>query len=192
MDFSSLSKIFKSKIILLVIVIILDCLLYVDSFYNYIIQYPYIGRVYDIIKVILWTSINKYLGVAYVFILVFFLMPKSNNFIENFETKQDTEKDDEKNEKDEEAKINVVVEKKDTSALNISQPESSDENVVVSETTETQNSATEGFDLQSTENAIKRGKQSNSIPVDQLIAQSTNEIISPYDQGKFSENFTII
>ena len=48
----------------------------------------------------------------------------------------------------------------------------------------------EGFDLQSAEDTIKRGKQSNSIPVDQLVEQSTNDLINPYEESKFSESFT--
>jgi len=45
----------------------------------------------------------------------------------------------------------------------------------------------EGFDLQTTENNIKRGKQSNSIPVNQYYNQSID--VSPYEGSKFSNLF---
>ena len=181
MVFSSLSKKFNWKIILLVIVTILNLLIYSNSFYNYIMQHPYLGRVYDIILLILWTCINKYLGIFYVLFLVFFLMPKSNSFIENFETSKDSEKDSKKkSENDEVAKINVVVDKKDSSDVSMDNTKSSSQI----------NKAIEGFDLQSAEDTIKRGKQSNSIPIDKLVAQSTNEIVDPYEKGEFSESFT--
>ena len=51
-------------------------------------------------------------------------------------------------------------------------------------------SAIEGFDLQSTENNIKRGKQSNSIPVNQYYKQSIE--VSPYEQPSFSNFFGLL
>jgi hypothetical protein len=48
----------------------------------------------------------------------------------------------------------------------------------------------EGFDLQTTENNIKRGKQSNSIPVNQFLMQSPN--VAPYESANFSENFGVL
>jgi cytoskeletal protein RodZ len=50
--------------------------------------------------------------------------------------------------------------------------------------------AIEGFDLQSTENNIKRGKQSNSIPVNSFSRQSTE--VAPYEGANFSEGFGVL
>jgi hypothetical protein len=50
--------------------------------------------------------------------------------------------------------------------------------------------AIEGFDLQSTENNIKRGKQSNSIPVNSFLMQSPS--VAPYESVNFSENFGVL
>jgi hypothetical protein len=47
--------------------------------------------------------------------------------------------------------------------------------------------AKEGFDLIGTENYIKRGKQSNTIPVNTHMKDSNN--ISPFE-GSFSDNFS--
>jgi hypothetical protein len=50
--------------------------------------------------------------------------------------------------------------------------------------------AIEGFDLQSTENNIKRGKQSNSIPVNQYNKQSIE--VAPYESASFSNFFGLL
>jgi hypothetical protein len=68
-------------------------------------------------------------------------------------------------------KIDVVTSSKDT--------KNEDDNV--------SSKAIEGFDLQSTENCIKRGKQSNSIPVNQYTKQSVE--VSPYETASFSNFF---
>ena len=49
-------------------------------------------------------------------------------------------------------------------------------------------SATEGFDILGIENNIKRGKQSNSIPVNNLMRDS--DFISPYEGSSFLGNFS--
>ena len=55
------------------------------------------------------------------------------------------------------------------------------------------NSSVEGFDLQATENSIKRGKQSNSIPVNPYLKQSVD--VAPYEgqihANSFNEGFSL-
>lgn len=55
------------------------------------------------------------------------------------------------------------------------------------------NEGIEGFDLQSTENNIKRGKQSNSIPVNPYLNTSVD--VAPYEgnvhANSFNEGFSI-
>jgi hypothetical protein len=48
--------------------------------------------------------------------------------------------------------------------------------------------AAEGFDILGIENNIKRGKQSNSIPVNNLMRDSDS--ISPYEGTSFLGNFS--
>ena len=54
-------------------------------------------------------------------------------------------------------------------------------------------SSVEGFDLQSTENNIKRGKQSNSIPVNPYLKRSVD--VAPYEgqinANSFNEGFSL-
>jgi len=75
------------------------------------------------------------------------------------------------------SKINVV-----TSSQNTTADTSSNTNVGI-----------EGFDLQSTENNIKRGKQSNSIAVNQYLNTSVD--VAPYEgnihANSFNEGFSI-
>jgi hypothetical protein len=52
----------------------------------------------------------------------------------------------------------------------------------------TTTTAAEGFDIIGTENNIKRGKQSNSIPVSDHMRESND--ISPYEGFSFTENFS--
>ena len=60
-------------------------------------------------------------------------------------------------------------------------------------TTKTKNNAIEGFDLQSTENTIKRGKQSNSIQVNPYLKTSVD--VAPYEghihANSFNEGFSL-
>jgi hypothetical protein len=203
MTLNNLIKRIGLKNFLLGISVVMTLVTLIPEFTNYFMQNTYLAKLYVITLSILWTCINKYLGIAFVLIFVY-LYNFMNNNIENFETSVDENTTKEKKEidKTEPAKINVVTsttEKIDsdnnidmgTNTLPSSQP-SSDEKPVNNKSTETKkNMAVEGFDLQSTENAIKRGKQSNSIPVDQLVSKSTDDNISPYEDSEFSEGFSI-
>jgi hypothetical protein len=77
------------------------------------------------------------------------------------------------------SKINVIA----SSSLN-----NSDNNATTKKT-----NSVEGFDLQSTENNIKRGKQSNSIPVNPSLKQSVD--VAPYEgqihANSFNEGFSL-
>jgi len=163
---------------LLGISIVMTLITLIPDFTNYLMQNTYLAKLYIIILSILWTCINKYLGVTFVLFIVFSQMILNGN-IENFDNNPSSNMvDNNENKKSknnsQEPKINVVTSSKDI--------ESAD--------TKTQNQAVEGFDISSAEDTIKRGKQSNSIPVDQLVSQSTNDILSPYERGQFSESYT--
>ena len=53
----------------------------------------------------------------------------------------------------------------------------------------TTNTAQEGFDIIGKERNLQRGRNSNSIPVNDFMKDSTN--VAPYDGSPFSESFTI-
>jgi hypothetical protein len=48
--------------------------------------------------------------------------------------------------------------------------------------------STEGFDIIGIENDIKKGKQSNSIPVSSFMKES--QFVSAYEANPFKENFS--
>ena len=50
-------------------------------------------------------------------------------------------------------------------------------------------SATEGFDLLGTENNMKRGKKSNSIPVNNSVRRSGN--VEPYSSSSFDNSYSM-
>lgn len=91
-------------------------------------------------------------------------------------------------------KINVVTSSssssKDTKNADGSGSSNSDSNSVSNSDSNVVTNAIEGFDLQSTENNIKRGKQSNSIPVNQYNKQSIE--VAPYETASFSNFFGLL
>jgi predicted membrane protein len=167
-----------------IILVILAILLTVNGSSILFMNTP-LGRLLLIVLLIFVTCMNKFLGLAFGFILVYLLMVNGNDdYIENFETENNEKEKEKTSDKSETAKINVVTKQSENqTTTNMEDP---------TKTSENNNIAMEGFDLQSAENTIKRGKESNSIPVDQLIDQSTNENVSPYEKPDFSESFTVI
>ncbi len=193
-------KFFNKKIIMRTILIIAIVFLFIDNNFNKLMS-SYLGKIYLIVLLILSTCENKYFGLLFVALIIYLRM--NSNDIENFET----ENKDEKNKKmlkSEDAKINVVTDISDSNEEinNITDKKDTNDTKDIKETNEmveetiksdsTKNQAVEGFDLQSTENSLKRGKQSNSIPVEQILENTTNETISPFEQNNFSENFSIL
>jgi Na+-transporting methylmalonyl-CoA/oxaloacetate decarboxylase gamma subunit len=198
MDFNNfIKKLGLNKDILMGLVLaILTSLVFVNNSLNSLMENGYLGRIFIIVLLVLWTCVNKYLGLAFVLILVYFLI-YGNNIMENFDNPESGEKIMDTKEEEDKNKINVVTKAsvesdKNTSGKPTETTETTEEIVETPKPQETVNMATEGFDLLSTENTIKRGKQSNSIPVDQLLKQASNDEISPYEDTEFSEGFSIL
>ena len=91
-------------------------------------------------------------------------------------------------------KIDVVTSSVTTSQdaknVSVNDTSNSDNNSDSMSETNVVTKAIEGFDLQSTENNIKRGKQSNSIPVNQYNKQSIE--VDPYESSSFSNFFGLL
>jgi len=87
-------------------------------------------------------------------------------------------------------KIDVVTSSKDSKNVPGNDTSKSDSNSDSNTDTNVVTKAIEGFDLQSTENNIKRGKQSNSIPVNQYNKQSIE--VAPYESASFSNFFGLL
>jgi hypothetical protein len=85
-------------------------------------------------------------------------------------------------------KIDVVTSSKDTKNVTGNDGGNDDSNTASNNNVVAK--SIEGFDLQSTENNIKRGKQSNSIPVNQYNKQSIE--VAPYENASFSNFFGLL
>jgi energy-coupling factor transporter transmembrane protein EcfT len=129
----------------------------------------YLGRIILLSILIFMTCINKFLGVLFVLMIFTLYNTYSDQymFVENF---------DNKNSKKvvETPKIHVVT---NNDLDKNKKSESKNKNI-----------AQEGFDLQSTEDTIKRSKQSNSITVEKRNNDSEN--VMPYED-KNTEGFSI-
>jgi hypothetical protein len=170
----------------------------------------YLGRAFLVIILLIASYLNKILGVACVFIIIIIFNNKNmSSYYEGFDAN-----DDKKDEKSKMVstttttgdnknkpittptpvpndKINVVTasatSSKDTKNVGTNDSSNSDGN---SDSNDVVTKAIEGFDLQSTENNIKRGKQSNSIPVNQYNKQSIE--VAPYESASFSNFFGLL
>ena len=163
----------------------------------------YLGRTFLITILLVASYLNKILGIACVFIIIIMFNINVVNY-EGFDT--NTEKSSDSDKKDETTTTNKITtpitthtptpkdaKKEPNDKINVVTTSSSSENSENSENSESiknTKSAIEGFDLQSTENNIKRGKQSNSIPVNQYYKQSIE--VAPYEQPNFSNLFGLL
>lgn len=169
----------------------------------------YLGRTFLITILLIASYLNKILGIACVFIIIIMFNINVVNY-EGFDT--NTEKSTDSDKKDETTTTNKITtpittptptptpkdakkdaKKEPNDKINVvttSSSSESSENNENSENIKNTTSAIEGFDLQSTENNIKRGKQSNSIPVNQYYKQSIE--VAPYEEPNFSNLFGLL
>jgi len=170
----------------------------------------YLGRII-LISILLFVSyLNKIVGTICVFIIVIMLSimkPTYEGFDDNKEDENNKTTEADKNKVKNELGKDVSSETTTTGGNNTTTPtqvsnetKTSSEDVTVSpdkkidvvttaSADENKNVVTtiEGFDLQSTENNIRRGRQSNSIPVNQYNKQAIE--VDPYEESSFSNFF---
>ena len=176
----------------------------------------YLGRAFLIIIILFASYLHKILGVVCVLIII--IMFNNNDFSSYYEGFEPNEKDGDGKKTDEKdpqpintSKPVATANTPTTSSGSISKPINTPTSVPDDKTTNNStdksidasvdkinvvtsssavNKSIEGFDLQSTENNIKRGKQSNSIPVDQYNKQSIE--VAPYESASFSNFFGLL
>jgi hypothetical protein len=173
----------------------------------------YLGRAFLIFVLLFASYLNKILGVVCVFIII--VMFNSNNifssYYEGFDSNNTSNGSDTKNaggmKKDNKNTEVTITDSISTTTtgnntpvtthtpvpddkINVvdSQPDSSKDSK--NNGGNSSNKAIEGFDLQSTENNIRRGKQSNSIPINQYNKQSIE--VAPYESANFSNFFGLL
>jgi cytoskeletal protein RodZ len=174
----------------------------------------YLGRAFLIIIILFASYLHKILGVVCVLIIIIMFNNNNNNifssYYEGFEGNTSDDKKDTKvtatNSVSETTttgdsknkpittptpvpndKIDVVTSSTDSSINAKNVAVNADDNSAANNNA---SKAIEGFDLQSTENNIKRGKQSNSIPVNQYNKQSIE--VAPYETASFSNFFGLL
>jgi len=179
----------------------------------------YLGRAFLIIIILFASYLHKILGVVCVLIIIIMFNNNDfSSYYEGFgpnEKDGDGKKNDGKDEKDPQPinppKPVATANTPTTSSGSISKPintptpvpddkttnnstdksiDASVDKINVVTSSSAVNKSIEGFDLQSTENNIKRGKQSNSIPVDQYNKQSIE--VAPYETASFSNFFGLL
>jgi hypothetical protein len=218
MAINTLSKNSISIIVALLLVIILS-----ETKLFLFFTETYLGRTILILVLLLASHINKILGIVCVFIIIIMFNSNIKIFnYEGFDTNSDNKptvtsnsNDKIQNIKNKMADAEAAPVAADTTTQNQTTTNSptmstpsvvpndymvpSKINVVHSSPNTTTGSSSnanegiEGFDLQSTENNIKRGKQSNSIPVNPYLNTSVD--VAPYEgnvhANSFNEGFSI-
>lgn len=208
-----------SKNSISIIVALLLVILLSESKLFFFFTETYLGRVFLILLILFASYLNKILGVVCVLILVIMF----NNYVdklgmEGFDNKADSDAtsntqnntlgqkvEDIKNKISEKINSNAnTTSSEPTSSTPADVPNESEVsipskiNVITSvkekkDSKNKANASVEGFDIQSTENNIKRGKQSNSIPVSPYLKAAVD--VAPYEgkihANSFHEGFSI-
>ena len=205
MDFKLVSKNNIGTVVLLLLVIAVSQ----ARAFNFLIDSA-LGRFFLIIFILCLSHCNKILGVVGVLFIV--IMFNVNMYSEGFETadgKTITKPTDTSVDSTEVDIIKVDATKVDTAKLkenakkqlsetktNLDTAKASVDaakanmNTTTDTTTDTSTTTTaaEGFDILGIENNIKRGKQSNSIPVNNFMRDADS--VSPYEGSSFLGSFS--
>jgi hypothetical protein len=195
MNLKLVSKNNIGAIILLILVVILSQ----SKTFNFLIE-TVLGRTLLVILILGLSYINKIFGIVAVLLIVIMFNNSDFLYLEGFDTnvsnntpKQSvmdmsgsivsTQNSIQNNKNTHDKQSNN---KKDNK-LNVSNIEEPKLNVVA--TSSTTSSTSEGFDIIGIENTMKRGKQSNSIPVNTFMRDS--KFVSAYEGSPFKENFSV-
>ena len=195
MDFKLISKNNVGTAVLLLLAIALSQ----SKAFNFLIDTA-LGRFFLIVFILCLSHCNKILGVVGVLFII--IMFNSNIYYEGFEdsssskpTSSSSSTDDSSNSTDassnstttmntDQIKEMIKQQISDASKNNTSSSSASSD----TSSTSKNSKAAEGFDILGIENNIKRGKQSNSIPVNSFMRDS--EFISPYEGTSFLGSFS--
>ena len=187
MDFKLVSKNNIGTVVLLLLIIALSQ----ARAFNFLIDSA-LGRIFLIVFILCLSHCNKILGVVGVLFIV--IMFNTNMYSEGFETSDGK----------------TITKPTDTTKTDSTQAHSTQSNTTQIEPTKlkenikkqlsdaktnldaskdtSSTTAAEGFDILGIENNIKRGKQSNSIPVNNFMHDSDS--ISPYEGSSFLGSFS--
>jgi hypothetical protein len=194
MDFKLVSKNNLGAATSLLLVILLSQ----SKFFNFLLDTA-LGRAILILFILFISYTNKIFGVVSVLFIIIMFNSSDIGYMEGFTAPSSKNSDDDssstKNTTTSSTKTN------DSTTTSTTTPTLTDdqkkqilsklqENIKDKDNSTTNNSssvAAEGFDIIGTENTIKRGKQSNSIPVNSFMKNSDD--IMPFG-GSFSDSYS--
>lgn len=194
MNFKLVSKENLGCVILLLLVVVLS----LSKIFNFTTE-THLGRLILISLVLVISYFNNILGVVAVLFIIIILSGNNMFYQEGFDTnmpntsKPEPSKDNKKdmsevqkgdNTVDISANQTIPMPPKDMPTLQTKKPSNDSSTVTSSIASST---ATEGFDIIGLENDIKKGKQSNSIPVNAFMKES--QFVSAYEANPFKESF---
>jgi len=190
MDFKLISKNNVGTAVLFLLVIALSQ----AKAFNFLIDTA-LGRFFLIICIMGLSYSHKIIGVVGVLFVI--IMFNSNMYYEGFGNKSksddDSSNDDSSNSNTQldEDQIKAMIKEQIAEAAKnkASSEKSSDDSSDDSSDKAKKFKASEGFDVLGMENSIKRGKQSNSIPVNNFMRDSDS--ISPYEGSSILGNFSL-
>jgi hypothetical protein len=192
MDFKLVSKNNLGAATSLILVILLSQ----SKFFNFLIDTA-LGRAILILFILFISYTNKILGVISVLFIIILFNSSDIGYMEGFTAPSSKNSNDS-------STTNTSTTTNDSTTTSSTTPTLTDEQkqqIISKLQEETKNSskdnsttttssssvASEGFDIIGTENTIKRGKQSNSIPVNSFMKNSDD--IMPFG-GSFSESYS--
>jgi hypothetical protein len=200
MDFKLVSKNNIGVVVALLLVILLSQ----ARFFNFLLDTA-LGRSVLVFLVLILAYVNKILGVVAVLFIIILFNQSDLGYLEGFTTTPSTPAAPNANQQariEERQKIrqNVKANLASKAAASSASTTTTPATTIPASTTTTPASTTtapaassltttgaEGFDIIGTENNIKRGKQSNKIPVSSHMRESMN--VSAFD-GSFSDSYT--
>ena len=191
MNFKLVNKNNSGGAILLLLIIALSQ----ARFFNFLIDTAF-GRLFLILFILCLSFCHKILGVVGVLFIIImfnnhfyyegFSNSKSNN--STTDTSTTTTNDASSNSVDASSNINISISKDQLKQM-IQKQISDASNNNTSNSSSNISKPSEGFDILGLENSMKRGKQSNSIPVNQL-SRNANDI-SPFEGSTFLGKFSL-
>ena len=187
MNFSIVSKQNMGVVIFLLLVIIISQAHLLDFLF-----YTSLGRGFFIFLLLIIGYLNKILGVFTVLLAILLINNRENNFQywEGFTATADTSSSSSDSiAKDVSTKVPSSKDSSNNIVLDTVKDTVISEKTVDSIKDPSGNIATEGFDILGTENNLKRGKKSNSIPVSNSIRKSEN--VDPYYTSSFDNSYSL-
>ena len=185
MNFKLISKNNVGVVSVLLLVILLSQ----SKIFNFLIDTA-LGRTLLIGFILFISYNNQILGIVSVLFMIIMFNNFNFGYMEGFTDasgnpvlEKKIEVEQQKIEKKKEILQNVKPDLRSTNESTTTEVES-----VETEPVESTSTAVEGFDIIGTENNIKRGKQSNNIPVNKFSNEP--DMVSPYEGFLLSESFS--